>query len=105
MEVKELSEKTGIKQKVIEEIIDLAKKYHVEKVILFGSRARGDNHDRSDIDLAVYGIQEEDKSLFWYDIEELPTLLKFDIVHVDDNTDTDLLESIRKDGVVLYEKN
>ena len=54
---------------------------------------------------AVYGIQEEDKSLFWYDIEELPTLLKFDIVHVDDNTDTDLLESIRKDGVVLYEKN
>ena len=43
--------------------------------------------------------------LFWYDIEELPTLLKFDIVHVDDNTDTDLLESIRKDGVVLYEKN
>ena len=105
MEVKELSEKTGIKQKVIEEIIDLAKKYHVEKVILFGSRARGDNHDRSDIDLAVYGIREEDKSLFWYDIEELPTLLKFDIVHVDDNTDTDLLESIRKDGVVLYEKN
>ena len=33
MAVKELSEKTGIKQKVIEEIIDLAKKYQVEKVI------------------------------------------------------------------------
>ena len=86
-------------------ICNVAKKYSADRLILFGSSARGDNHDRSDIDLAVYGIQEEDKSLFWYDIEELPTLLKFDIVHVDDNTDTDLLESIRKDGVVLYEKN
>lgn len=86
-------------------ICNVAKKYSADRLILFGSRARGDNHDRSDIDLAVYGIQEEDKSLFWYDIEELPTLLKFDIVHIDDNTDTDLLESIRKDGVVLYEKN
>ena len=98
--------KFGLDEKVIEEIVKVIANYaEVEKAVIFGSRARGDNHDRSDIDLAVYGIQEEDKSLFWYDIEELPTLLKFDIVHVDDNTDTDLLESIRKDGVVLYEKN
>lgn len=32
---------TGIKPIVIEEICDLAKKYNVKKVILFGSRARG----------------------------------------------------------------
>lgn len=36
-------------------IITLAKKYHVEKVILFGSRARGDNRPNSDIDLALSG--------------------------------------------------
>ena len=29
---------TGIKEKVVQEIIALAKKYQVEKVILFGSR-------------------------------------------------------------------
>ena len=39
---------TGIKEKVIQEIIALAKKYQVEKVILFGSRARGDFKERSE---------------------------------------------------------
>lgn len=54
--VQEYYKTTGIRQKVIEEIIVLAKKYHVEKVILFGSRARGDYHSRSDIDLAHFKI-------------------------------------------------
>ena len=31
---------TGIKPIVIEEICDIARKYNVQKVILFGSRAR-----------------------------------------------------------------
>ena len=44
---------TGIKEQVIKEIILLAQKYAIEKVILFGSRARGDYHRSSDIDLAV----------------------------------------------------
>lgn len=48
-------EETGIKDCVIEEICDLAKKYGVGKVILFGSRARGDYKRASDIDLAAYG--------------------------------------------------
>ena len=46
---------TGIKPIVIEEICDLAKKYNVKKVILFGSRARGSFKEKSDIDLAVQG--------------------------------------------------
>lgn len=46
---------TGIKQQVLEEIKDLAKEYKIKKVILFGSRARGDYHTTSDIDLATEG--------------------------------------------------
>ena len=46
---------SGIKKKVIEEIRQLAVDYNIQKVILFGSRARGDYHERSDIDLAVLG--------------------------------------------------
>ena len=42
MAAKGLSERTGIKQKVIDEMIALARRYEVEKLILFGSRARGD---------------------------------------------------------------
>lgn len=46
---------TGIKPEVIREIRDLARTYGVEKVVLFGSRARGDYHRVSDIDLAIMG--------------------------------------------------
>lgn len=41
-------EKAGIKKSVIEEICGLAKKHGLEKVILFGSRARGDYGRASD---------------------------------------------------------
>ena len=54
----DLASKTGIRPRVIEEIRTLACKYHVEKVILFGSRARGDFKSTSDIDLAVEGGED-----------------------------------------------
>ncbi len=50
-------EQTGIREQVLEEIRDLAEKYHLKKVILFGSRARGDYRRTSDIDLAVTGLE------------------------------------------------
>ena len=45
----------NISERVETEIIQLAKEHGIQKVILFGSRARGDNWERSDIDLAVSG--------------------------------------------------
>lgn len=48
-------EDTGIKRIVLREIRELAEKHQAEKVILPGSRARGDYGRASDIDLAVYG--------------------------------------------------
>lgn len=83
----------------------IGEKYAAEKIVLFGSRARGDNHDRSDIDLAVYGMPEENRASFWCEIEELPTLLKFDIVHINSITDNALVENIERDGVSIYEKD
>ena len=47
--------KYGIDSTVIHQIIDLANRHHIQTVILFGSRARGDFHRTSDIDLAVQG--------------------------------------------------
>ena len=49
---------TGIRPEVIEEIRNLAQKYDIEKVILFGSRARGDFRRTSDIDIAVTGRED-----------------------------------------------
>ena len=102
MDIKRVSEKTGIKGKVLQEIIQLAKKNCVEKVILFGSRARGDFKERSDIDLAFRGGYS---SHFVLDVDEMTsTLLEFDIVDMDKPVRKELLESIESEGVVLYEE-
>ena len=92
----------GIREKVIQEICDLARKYQVERVILFGSRARGDYHRTSDIDLAVTG---GDFARFALDLEEeTSTLLRYDLVHLDGAVQPELRDSIAREGKVLYEK-
>ncbi len=93
---------TGIKTEVIDEIISYAKKYNVNRVILFGSRARGDFKRTSDIDIAVSG---GDFERFALDVdEETSTLLEFDIVDLDRDMQEALRESIIKEGKILYEK-
>lgn len=93
---------TGIKDNVIREIVELAEKHDLKKVILFGSRARGDFQRASDIDLAVSG---GNVSMFALDVEEeTSTLLEFDVVNLDSDLQEKLLESIKKEGMVLYEK-
>ena len=85
------------------QIADLSQCCGASCIILFGSRARGDNHERSDIDLAVFGLPEAQKGNFCAGIDELPTLLKFDIVFVDSFTSPTLLAEVERDGVILYE--
>lgn len=94
--------KTGIKDNVIDEICSLARIHGLNTVILFGSRARNDFKERSDIDLAVSG---GDIAAFMLDIEEdVNTLLFFDIVNLDGPADQELLKSIHREGVLIYEK-
>ena len=95
-------EETGIRKEVIEEIRNFARKYQVKKVILFGSRARGDYKRTSDIDIAVSG---GDFAEFALDVEEeTSTLLEFDIVNLDREMQDELREAIEREGKLLYEK-
>lgn len=92
----------GIRAQVLGEIKELAAMYDIKKVVLFGSRARGDYRDRSDIDLAVLGGKID---LFSLAVEEdTSTLLKYDIVNLDGPVQRELLDSIEKEGILLYEK-
>lgn len=59
----------------------LAQQYGAKRLVLFGSRARGDHHERSDID-GCLRYAEQNRGTFWLEAEELPTLLKLDIVHI-----------------------
>ena len=92
---------TGIRPEVIREIKELAKKHDLNKIILFGSRARGDYRRTSDIDLAISG---GNTAAFTIDIEETSTLLTYDVVDLDKPVEEQLLESIRREGKEIYEK-
>ncbi len=95
-------EETGIKTAVIQEIREIAKKHSVQKVILFGSRARGNYERASDIDLAVLGGND---ILFALDVEEeVATPLKFDVINLNGNVQKELKQSIQTEGIVLYEE-
>ena len=93
---------TGIRIKVVEELRRLAEEHGLRKVLLFGSRARGDFRRESDIDLAVSGGNAE---RFLLDAEETTsTLLKYDVVNLDHPLRPELLKSIEREGKVLFEK-
>ena len=83
-------------------LANLAARYGAQRLVLYGSRARGDFHARSDVDLAVYGMPEKQRGGFAMEAEELPTLLKLDIVHISENMVPAFLQNIEKDGVTLY---
>lgn len=92
----------GISEELLKELVLLSEKYGVEKLILFGSRARGDFHKTSDIDLAVKG---GDFAEFALETDEnTNTLLKYDFINLDGALQEELRESIEKEGILLYEK-
>ena len=67
--------KYDLPERVIRELFSFATKHSVRKIILFGSRARGNNTERSDVDIAVYG---GDFDSFYWDIKEnIHSLLMF----------------------------
>ena len=94
--------KYNLPDRVLREIFSFARKYSINKIVLFGSRARGTNTERSDIDIAVYG---GDFDNFYWDVKEKTnSLLMFDIVQADSSVSNELKKEIQKDGVVIYEK-
>jgi len=91
--------------KVLMSVAEIAAKFNIEKVILFGSRARGDNSSVSDYDIAIYGsgLSTNEKAAFSLEIEEIETLKKFDIVFIDGSVSQELIKNVMNDGVIIYE--
>lgn len=78
----------------------------VERVILFGSRARGDQGFRADIDIAVECPTAD--IIRWSDmvdaVEEAPTLLEIDLIRLEE-APPELVANILLEGRVLYERD
>jgi len=89
---------------VLLEVKKIANKYpHIEKIVLFGSRARGDFQPTSDIDLCIFGTEETATkfSVIAWEIEEIETYYSFDVLFFPFITNEKLRQEIESQGVVI----
>ncbi len=85
------------------DIICGARRFELDRVILFGSRARGDNWEKSDVDLAVSGKNAEQFKDLAPEILSTPYLI--DVVNLDRRVSDKLIRNILRDGVLIYAKD
>ncbi len=78
----------------------------VEKVIVYGSRARGDYKPFSDIDLAIKGENMDDRMQqeIENDLDDLLLPNRFDLSVYEKISDKKLLEHIDVSGKTLYSR-
>ncbi len=75
----------------------------IEKVRIYGSRAKGNFKPNSDIDLAIEGIQNDlEVEALAMELDELPMPYKFDLKSVSGIKNQALLEHINRVGIPIY---
>ena len=98
--------KFGLSDTVIQELHDVFRRYaNIEKVLIFGSRSKGDYRAGSDIDLAVIG-KDIDYSVLLdiqCDIEDLELLYSIDLLDYQKKKGTHIGDHIDRVGQVFYE--
>lgn len=94
-----------ISDKLLNDLCNIFNNYtEIDRVILFGSRARGDNKNTSDVDLCIFGMDVTHLVLakVTMDIYELDTPLSFDILNFNELSKKALIDNILNEGVEIY---
>ncbi|MCC7279806.1 MAG: nucleotidyltransferase domain-containing protein [Chromatiaceae bacterium] len=76
----------------------------IERVLIFGSRAKGNARPGSDIDLAVIApeITDAEFARLWNAIDDLPLVFKVDLLHWDRLANPRLKDKIPREGCLFY---
>jgi len=99
--------KFGLKEETIDKLNAIFEKYtEVTEVVIYGSRAKGNYREGSDIDLTLKGnnLTEEVISKILVQIDDLNTPFLFDISIFDKLNSPDLEEHISRVGKVFYSR-
>ena len=94
-----------LSEEIINNLRSVLEKFKVvEKAVIFGSRARGDQRYNSDIDIAVYtnGAPIPGLSL---EIDDAAGIYKTNVVVIAEITNQNFLKNITSDGVEFYQRN
>lgn len=98
--------KFGLSDTVIQELQDVFRRYsNIQKVLIFGSRSKGNYRAGSDIDLAVIGHDIDYRLLLnlQCDIEDLELLYSIDLLDYQKKKGTPIGDHIDRVGQVFYE--
>lgn len=98
----------GLTKNIIDSFKKIFSKYpEIEKACIFGSRAKGNFKETSDIDIVLYGnsLTHTLNTKIFYDLENLYLIYKIDLINFNTLKDDDKLkENILKEGVEIYAK-
>ena len=101
--------KYGLPQSAIERINAVLSRYpQVDKAILYGSRAKGNYKNGSDIDLTLRGGADLTLNVIYKILNDLDELLlpyTIDLSIFDAISDLDVLEHIERVGVTFYDRD
>ncbi len=99
---------SGLKESTIQKICAVFARYpQVEQVILYGSRAKGNFKNSSDIDLTLLGGDDLTLKVLYRIMDDLDELLlpyTVDLSIFKQISDPDLIDHIRRVGVIFYRK-
>lgn len=100
--------KFGLPDSTIEKICGVFADYPpVEKAVLYGSRAKGNYKNGSDIDLTLHGDADLKLNTLYRIMDDLDDLLlpyTIDLSIFSDISEPDVIEHIQRVGVTFYEK-
>ncbi len=92
---------------ITQKVVDLLKQdLNPQRIILFGSRAKGTAKPYSDIDIAIEGgkaLDHRERRKLKEKIEEISGIYTVDLIFLD-LVEKDFAELVKKTGKVLYEK-
>ena len=98
--------KFGISDTVIRELQDVFRRHaNIKKVLIFGSRSKGNYLAGSDIDLAVVGNDIDYRQMLdmQCEIEDLGLLYSVDLLNYQEKKHTPIGEHIDRVGQVFYD--
>ncbi|MEM1252801.1 MAG: nucleotidyltransferase domain-containing protein [Cyanobacteria bacterium P01_H01_bin.21] len=98
----------GLEESTIEKILGVFLQYtEIERVVLYGSRAKGNYRPGSDIDLTLVGKDLSHKQLLSIEdqLDDLLLPYLFDLSIFSDIEDSDMIAHINRVGLIFYEKS
>ncbi len=95
----------GLSEKQLELILSVLKTHPgISKAVVFGSRAKGNFRDNSDIDITLFGeISLLEAEKIASDLDLLPLCFKFDVIVYELTANRELREHIDRVGSTIYQ--